>query len=62
MLFRSDVYLGAEVGIAGPFYAFGRLGTLGSFTPHRLRVNGELVFTLPSISGEIAFGVGWRIL
>ena len=54
--------IGAEVDIAGPIYAFGRLGTLGSFTPHRIHVNGELVFTLPSVSGEVALGLGWRIL
>jgi hypothetical protein len=54
--------IGAEVGLVGPFYLFARLGTLGSFTPHRARVNGEVVFTLPSVSGDAALGIGWRIL
>ena len=54
--------LGLDVSLAGPLYASGRLGALGSFTPHRALLNGAVVFTLPSVSGEVAVGLGVRFL
>jgi hypothetical protein len=54
--------LGTELGLNGPFYAFGHLDGLVSFTPHRALLNDQVVFTLPTLSGEVAVGLGVRIL
>jgi hypothetical protein len=62
----SALYVGAgarvglEASVAGPLYAFGRIGALGALTPHRALLNGAVVFTLPSVSGEVALGLGVR--
>jgi hypothetical protein len=56
----AGLRLGTEVALAGPLYAFGRLGALGTFTPHRALLNGAVVFTLPALSGELALGAGVR--
>jgi hypothetical protein len=56
----TGVRVGFELPLSAPFYLRGHLDGLATFTPNRLELNGQTLYSLPVFSGGLGVDVGAR--